>query len=414
MISLTDCWLPYGETEIYVSVELSNLLKMLGHHAEGEPIRLQEEILRGIDAPVGSAPLEEIVRPDCRVAVAVEGSMDPGHAVQVLSQLVRQLIEMIVPSDRITLIIGDCERENSGSRLLDEIRKAHELSNVSVVDHVRSTSNLVEAGATHRGTPVNVNRLYAEATVKIAVGETRLDHLCGFSGAHCAVVPGVCSPLTLMENRRNYFRGGAAPGVIELNPIKEDLVEAVKLAGIDFSVNIAVSPSGKPLGVYAGGFEETWGKAIMALGGGYEDIADTLADVTVVSAGGYRFDFNLYRAAWALESASKATKRNGTVILLAECRDGLGAEAFTRLAKVTEASEFERRYMCGAEALQMFKRVTGIQRVILVSALPSYLVEPLGFESSKTANKAYEMALDGRRSRSTFVVPHGSTLKITA
>jgi hypothetical protein len=102
------------------------------------------------------------------------------------------------------------------------------------------------------------------------------------------------------------------------------------------------------------------------------------------------------------------------VILLAECRDGLGAEAFTRLAKVTEASEFERRYMCGAEALQMFKRVTGIQRVILVSALPSYLVEPLGFESSKTANKAYEMALDGRRSRSTFVVPHGSTLKITA
>jgi len=392
-------------------VDLDNLLKILGP-PEGEGhTQLQEGIINAFEAPVGAASIDELVKPDCRVAVAVDGSMNPGHAAQVLSHLVKLLVEQIVPSDRITVILGDCERE-SGGRLLKEIGKASTLSQVQVFDHVRSTGGLVEVGATHRGTPVNVNRAYAEATIRIAVGETRVDYLCGFSGAHNAVVPGVCSPQTLLENRRNYFKGGAAPGVIELNPVKEDLVEAVKLVGVDFTVNVAVSPGGEPLGVYAGSFEETWGKAVTALGGSYEAKAEALSDVTVVSAGGDRFDFNLYKAAWALDGASRVTKRNGSVIFLAECSEGLGAESFTRLARVTEASEFERRYMCGAEALQMFKRVTRTQRVIMVSALPRYLVEPLGFESARTASQAYEMAVAGRRGRSTYVMPHGSTFKV--
>jgi nickel-dependent lactate racemase len=409
---LTDCWLPYGETEVYVSVDLDNLLKILGPPDGEERIMLQDEVLRAIDVPVGAASLDELVEPDCRVAIAVDGSMSPGHAVQVLSHLVKQLVEQIVPRDRITVVLGDCERENGGGRLLGEIGGAPALSQVQVVDHVRSTGGLVEAGVTHRGTPVSVNRAYAEATVRIAVGEARVDPLYGFRGAHNAVVPGVCSHQTLVENRRNYFRGGAAPGVLELNPVKEDVVEAVRLAGVDFAVNVAVSPGGEALGVYAGGFEETWGRAVTALGGGYEARVDALSDVTVVSAGGERFDFNLYKAAWALEGASRVTKRNGAVILLAECGEGLGAEAFTRLARVTEASEFERRYMCGAEALQMFRRVTRTQRVILVSALPSYLVEPLGFESARTVNQAYEMAVAGRRGRGTYVMPYGSAFKV--
>jgi hypothetical protein len=60
----------------------------------------------------------------------------------------------------------------------------------------------------------------------------------------------------------------------------------------------------------------------------------------------------------------------------------------------------------------MIKRVTRSQRVILVSALPSYLVEPLGFESARTVNQAYEMATGGRRARRTYVLPHGYAVKM--
>ena len=409
---MTDCWLPYGDTEVYVTVEMDNLIKILEPKKREETTQFTAAIMAALDEPAGATTLGELVKPDCRVAIAVDGSMKPHHAVQVLSALVKQLVELIVPSDRITIVLGNCEREGDGGGLHDVLKAEPTLSPVKIVDHLRTTGGLEELGVTHGGTPIQLNRDYINANLRIAVGETRADPIYGFSGAHNAVIPGVSSQTTLTENRGNYFRGTISPGIVELNPVKEDAVEAAKMAGIDFAVNIPVDLTGTSLGVFAGGFKETWGKAITALGGEYELRVDTLSDITVVSAGGSGFDFNLYKASWALDNAAKVTKRSGVVIVLAECKDGLGADAFTKLARVTEPSEFERRYTTGAEALQMIKKVTRSQRVILVSALPSYLVEPLGFESARTANHAYEMAVGGRRARSTYVLPHGYTVKM--
>ena len=409
---MTDCWLPYGETEVYLTVELENLIGTLEPPRREEATQFASALMASLDEPVGGMTLGSLVKPDCRVAIAVDGSMSPHYAVQAVSALVKQLIELIVPSERITVILGNCERENGGGRLQESLAKEPSLSQVKVVNHLRASAGAETVGVTHGGTPVELSRDYVNANLRIAVGETRVDPLYGFSGAHNSVVPGASSHRTLTENRRRYFKGGAAAGVIELNPLKEDAVEAARLAGIDFAVNVPVGPAGGAAGVFSGAFEESWGRAVTALGGDYEVKADALADITVVSAGGEGHDFNLYKASWALDNAAKATKRNGSVIMLAECRDGLGAEAFTRLSKVTEPSEFERRYTTGAEALQMVRRVTGGLRVMLVSALPSYLVEPLGFESVRTANQAYEAATSGRRGRSTLVIPHGCTVKV--
>ena len=76
-------------------------------------------------------------------------------------------------------------------------------------------------------------------------------------------------------------------------------------------------------------------------------------------------------------------------------------------------SEFERRFSLGAEALQMLKRILRNNRVILVSALPGYLVEPLGVEVARTANEAYERVVRSRRGRKTLVVTYGCSTILT-
>jgi nickel-dependent lactate racemase len=133
----------------------------------------------------------------------------------------------------------------------------------------------------------------------------------------------------------------------------------------------------------------------------------------LVSAGGTEFDRYLYSAIWALNTVESLVKKNGAIILLAECSDGLGAETFTTLARVEQLSEFERRFSLGAEALQMLKRILRNNRVILVSALPGYLVEPLGVEVARTANEAYERVVRSRRGRKTLVVPYGCSTILT-
>ena len=409
---MVDCWLPYGETEVYVSVDMDNLIKVLEPRLEQEPRQVAEEMTRALDEPTGSVTLDELVRPDCRVAIAVDGSMSPSLAAQALSSVVKHLVELIVPRDRITIVVGNGERENGATRLTEAIRGSSGLAQVRLLNHTKTSTNLGEAGETKAGTTVRLDREYLDATLKIAVGETRIDSHVGFTGAHCALLPGIASLDAIQGVRRLYFKGGATPGVVELNPVKEETMEAVRLAGVDFAVNVAVDPRGDYMGVFSGGFEESWGKAVTQLGGSYEVKAEGNADITVVSAGGDRFDYSLYKTSWALENAANVTKRNGTILLLGECGEGLGADSFTKLARVMDLSEFERRYAYGAEALQLIRKVTRNHRVILVSALPQNPVESIGLEAARTTNEAYDKALSGRRGRSTYVIPYGATTKI--
>jgi len=95
---------------------------------------------------------------------------------------------------------------------------------------------------------------------------------------------------------------------------------------------------------------------------------------------------------------------------LAECTQGLGAEGLESLAQVDTLAELRRRYALGARAVYAIKStLRGNNEVILVSALPSYLAEPLGFTVERTANGAFQRVMERRRNRRTLVVTHGAS-----
>jgi len=141
--------------------------------------------------------------------------------------------------------------------------------------------------------------------------------------------------------------------------------------------------------------------------------AEADADIVVVSAGGIKFDFDLYHGVWALHNASQVAKKGSTIILLAECSEGLGADGLTKLSQVDRLSELRRRFMLGGEAVHLIKSTLRRNEVVLVSALPGYLAKPLGFSLARTANDALSSVVEGRRGRRTIVVTHGcSTLPV--
>jgi nickel-dependent lactate racemase len=403
---MVDCWLPYGETEIYVSVELENLIGV-ADFKQVEPEKTAIEIISdSLNEPSGKT-LEELLIPGVNVAFAVDIYSHSYAVTQALTEMIKMLVELIVPKERMIIILGNSENEKDNKRLKNAIKEVPELRNITLFDHNRNTSEIVSVGKTHRGTPVEVNKKYHDATLKIAIGETRIDPHTGYAGAHSAIVPGLASTETIKEYRKKYFGADIVPGKIEFNPIKEDVFEAINKVGIDFALNIITNKDGRIVAVHSGTYEGSWGKAINSLGNMHEISSEGGADIVVVSAGGDPYDQNLYRASWALTNALKAGKRNATIVLLAQCQNGLGAEAYTQLARVSELSELKRRYMYGAESLQLIKRTLKNNNIILVSALPNYLVESIGLEVSRTANEAYKKATQSRRGRKTIVIPHG-------
>jgi lactate racemase len=404
---MVDCWLPYGDTEVYASVELENLLN-LTEIKNVEPNRTSLELLMDVLLEPSGKSLEELVEPGVDVAIALDIFSNPQIIVQSLSEIVKILVELIVPKDRITLFLGNGESDKENKLLRDAIKDTPNLRDINLVDHNRNTSNIIELGHTHQGTTVEINTKYHSATLKIAIGETRIDPLTGFAGAHSSIVPGLSSGKTISEYRKKSFEYELSPGKIELNPIKEDVIEAVSIIGIDFALNLVTNKEGRLIAAHAGGFEDSWGKAINSLADQPEFSINEEADIAIVSPGGFPFDQSLYQAVWALHTASQVTKRNGTIVLLAQCLKGLGAEAFTQLARVTDSSELKRRYMFGADALDLLQKIKRNHRIILVSALPNYVVESLDMDVARTANEAYSLAVQSRRGKKTVVIPLGS------
>jgi nickel-dependent lactate racemase len=412
---LVECWLPYGNTEVYVTVDMKDLLSI------AEPVRIdpkqqpQEIVTKALSEPRGSKKLEELVGSDCTVAIAVEGTTAPDNSVAVLATIVTQLVNLIVPRDKITVIIANGVRERSGKDQIKALKASDDLKGVNLVEHTRTTTTLSNLGETRQKTPVAVNQAYAEAKIKIAIGEVAVDSYTGFTGAHSAIIPGLSSPSTVETHRKLILKGDIKPGVVEANQVKEDALEAAKMAGCDIAIQLVTNTHGRLLSVFAGTLEETWGQAIYALGASYQVNAEAGADVIVVSAGGSKHDYDLYSATWALQVPTRLVKKGGALILLAECPEGLGAETFSNLAHIEQQSELERRYALGAEALQVVKAATAKCQVFLVSSLPKYMVEPLGVSVARTANDAYQEAIDGRRGRRTLVIPYGcSTVPVGA
>ncbi len=404
---MVECWLPYGTTEVYVTVDMRDLLNIAEPVRQEPQLNAREIVNRTLADPRGSKRLEELVGPDCTVSIAVEGTTMPANAVAALAPIVTQLVNLIVPRDKITIIVANGIRERSGKELLKALKASDDLKGVNLVEHTRSTTSLAYRGETKQKTPLSMNKTYVEAKVKIAVGEVEVNGYTGFTGAHTAILPGLASLETVETHQKLVLKGDVKSGVVELNQVKEDALEAARLTGCDIAIQLVTNPRGKLLSAFAGTLEETWGQAIYTLGASYQINAEAGADIVVVSAGGAKHDYNLYSAAWALQSSTRLVKKGGAIVLLAECPEGLGAETFSTLAQVDQQSELERRYALGTEALQILKAATFKGQVFLVSSLPKYMVEPLGVTVARTANEAYTKASDGRRGRRTLVIPYG-------
>ncbi|RLI10787.1 hypothetical protein DRO42_00050 [Candidatus Bathyarchaeota archaeon] len=412
---MVECWLPYGRTEVHLSIPLRDLLGVAEPDL-GQPAPNPHEVIReALLNPRGASPLGDLVKPGVSIAVAIDGIITPYLAAAAASSIVKELSLAGASKDDVVIVVGNGCREQSAPELLEALRGDKTLKGVRVAEHTRGSVNLVNLGATSRKTEVEIDGHFAGADVRIVVGEVVLDAFAGFRGAPSTVLPALSGMRTIEMNRRHAFEKNAAPGVIEGNPVLADVLESARLAGVDLAVNLVENPQGRLLGAYAGGLDEAWRQAVSELGDSFRVKAEANADIVVVSAGGIKFDFDLYHGVWALQGASRIAKKGATIILLAECSEGLGADGLTKLSHIDRLSELRRRFMLGGEAVHLIKATLRRNEVVLVSALPTYLAEPLGFSIARTANDALKSVVKRRRGRRTVVVTHGcSTLPFVA
>ncbi len=100
------------------------------------------------------------------------------------------------------------------------------------------------------------------------------------------------------------------------------------MLGIDFVLNVVLDADFNIVAAVAGDplKSHTVGRKILNAQN-MVDLND-YADVVVVSAGGYPKDIDLYQSQKALDNARLAVRQGGVIVLVAECRDGMGHGTF--------------------------------------------------------------------------------------
>jgi nickel-dependent lactate racemase len=275
---------------------------------------------------------------------------------------------------------------------------------------------LVYVGTTSKyGTKVYLNRVFAEADLKILTGDVCFHYYAGYGGGRKSVLPGVAGEETIKANHAMLLHPNAKTGVLEGNPVHEDMAEAARMAKVDFILNVVINSKGEVVRAFAGDLEQAFHEGVKLVDEMYRIPVDRRADIVVVSPGGYPADVNLFQAYKGVDSALELVKRGGVIILVAECPEGHGNQVFydwmVRFKDLRAVErEIRRNFVLGGhKAYYLMKALQKVQ-IILVSAMPDYYATNIfRLKTARTVNEALNEAFKivGENAK-VWVMPYGN------
>jgi len=413
---MVDVWLPYGKTEVCARIPAQNFLGTIEPKEKpGVPDPIAE-IRRALQEPIGTKRISEIAKAGDKVAIVVDDFTRPAPSHLMVPPILEELNAAGVKDEDITIIFAcgthRAVTEEEARKLLGE-EVAQRIRHVS---HDCNAEDLVYVGKTRtHGTEVYINRIYAEADVKILTGDVSLHYYAGYGGGRKSILPGISGHKTIQHNHAMLLHPKARTGNLEGNPIHEDMMEAAELAKIDFILNVVINSKGEIVKAFAGDWKEAFYEGVKLVDEMYKVPVERKADIVLVSCGGHPFDIDLYQAYKAVDGALQIVKRKGVIVWVAECSEGHGNQVFYDwMRKYQTLKEVERairrKFILGGHKAYYLLKALEKVNIILVSVMPDYYaVDVFKLRTARSVNEALDEAfrMTGKNAK-VWAIPYGN------
>ena len=358
-----------------------------------------------MDAPLNAPPLESRNEPD-RVAIAVSDESRPTPVKALLPLLLARLYKAFprLRPQQITIIVGAGLHPPLAGDHLDRILPRAVAPGCRIISHDAINSRMADLGRTTRGTPVLINHEFANADLKIVIGNIDPHQFVGFTGGAKGGVIGCGAKQTIEANHSLMFHPKAYVANIENNPVRMDIDEMGRLLNVNLAVNVVMDSrnqvakvlAGDPVSVYQAG-----AKVCAAI---YGVAIPEKFDMAVASCGGHPKDICLYQAQKGLAHAAQAVKPGGKILLLAACPQGVGDDVYF---------EYVSKFSTPQAALDDFKRLgfkVGAHKAFLFGrTLVDYDVAVASELPPATLAKCHLTACDPQATLDRWVAAHPGT-----
>ncbi|KRM06175.1 hypothetical protein FC89_GL001045 [Liquorilactobacillus ghanensis DSM 18630] len=420
-IKMVEVKLPYDKKVITAKIPKANFAGELVSQAANfqNPLSEKETVEQSLDNPIGSPKLEDLAKGKRNIVIISSDHTRPVPS-RIITPILLRRLRSVAPQARIRILVATgFHRPSTHEELVNKYGEEIVANEEIVMHHSQRDEEMTKIGKLPSGGDLIVNKVATEADLLISEGFIESHFFAGFSGGRKSVLPGISSYKTIMANHSGEFINDvhSRTGNLHHNLIHKDMVFAARAVHLQFILNVVLDEDKKIIGSFAGDLEKAHKKGTEFVAS-LSQVDPIESDITISTNGGYPLDQNIYQAVKGMTAAEATNKQNGTIIMVAGCRDGHGGEGFFHnIADVSDPQEFldqaintpRLKTVPDQWTSQILARILVNHHVIIVSDLVQpNLVTDMHMELAKSLDEAMQLAYkrEGQAAKVT-VIPDG-------
>ncbi len=316
--------LAYGQTGLEIDLpDEANITIIEPKYVDGLS-NPAEAIRSALRRPIDSPPLKELVKPTNTVGIIFSDITRPTPNHLLLPVLLNEIDD--IPDEQIILFNSTgTHRPNTNAELRgmlgDELVDRYRI----VQNNANDRESHVLVGTTTSGNDIWLHRELMNCDVRIPTGFIEPHFFAGYSGGGKAIMPGMALLETIMRNHnaKNMDNSSARWGITTGNPLWEEVDEAANMIKPSFLLNVTLNRDKEITGVFAGDFEQAHAQGCTFVKETAMIPVPQPFDIVLGSNSGHPLDLNLYQSVKGMSAAAQVVKQGGSIIIAADCWDGI-------------------------------------------------------------------------------------------
>ncbi|MDY5213946.1 MAG: nickel-dependent lactate racemase [Megasphaera elsdenii] len=396
--------LPFGKEKIKLELPEEQVAGVLVSHAHEykAPKSEAELVADALANPIGSPKLSDLAKGKKNCVIISSDHTRPVPSHVIMPQLLAELRKGNPDIDITILIATGMHRATTKEELIAKYGKEIAEHEKFVIHVSRNDEDMVSVGTLPSGGDCRINKVAANADLLISEGFIEPHFFAGMSGGRKSVLPGIASKVTVLANHCSEFINSphARTGILQGNPIHEDMLYAAKAAKLAFICNVVIDADKKVIAAFAGDREKAHYAGAdfeMKLAG----VKPVPADIVITTNGGYPLDQNIYQSVKGMTAAEATCKEGGVIIDVSSCSDGHGGEDFYNNLKNAESiqkamdeilARGRNETVFDQWEAQILMRMLLKFTIIMVTEAPQQMVEDMHMKYVASVDDALAMA----------------------
>ncbi len=334
---MTRIELAYGRRSFELSFDEARFSVLTTDRIPTTPLK-DFEVGAAIDDPIASPPIDELVSSDDSVLIVVSDATRATASAQIVNLLSRRLVQAGVSPARMAVIFATGIHRPVTEKEKVELLTPFIVQRLRILTHdAYDQSKLSTFGKTESGVTVELNSALNEFSRVFLTGGITFHYFAGFTGGRKSICPGLASAKTIeathmlaLDFETGDRRAGVRAGALDGNAVHEECERIASLVAPAFSINTIVNEKKEAARLYTGDWQVAHRAGCDYYLDRYSVASPRNETLLSLVAAAFPHDINLIQAHKALDMAALACNDGGTIILLAECSDGLGRPDFLK------------------------------------------------------------------------------------